>query len=106
MLKQRKRMRLTPAQSQIIKDTVNRVLGTPSRVWLFGSRADDSRRGGDIDLLVETDVVLPNRAEAICRLYGALIMALGDRKLDIALKDARTMEAPIFEIARRTGVPL
>jgi hypothetical protein len=33
-------------------------------------------------------------------------MALGDRKLDIALKDARTVETPIFEIARRTGVLL
>ncbi|WP_198323580.1 MULTISPECIES: nucleotidyltransferase domain-containing protein [Methylococcus] len=78
----------------------------PNRIWLFGSRADDSQRGGDIDLLIETDAVLPNRAEALCRLHGALIMALGDRKLDIVLKDARTEEAPIFEIARRTGVIL
>lgn len=28
-------------------------LGADSRVWLFGSRLDDSRRGGDVDLLVE-----------------------------------------------------
>ncbi|MDF9392791.1 nucleotidyltransferase domain-containing protein [Methylococcus capsulatus] len=99
-------MRLTPVQIQTTKTTVNRVLGVPNRIWLFGSRADDSQRGGDIDLLIETDAVLPNRAEALCRLHGALIMALGDRKLDIVLKDARTEEAPIFEIARRTGVIL
>jgi predicted nucleotidyltransferase len=99
-------MRLTLTQAQITKSTVDRVLGAPSRVWLFGSRADDGQRGGDIDLLVETDTALPNRADAICRLHGALVMALGDRKLDIVLKDARTMEAPIFEVARRTGVLL
>jgi len=99
-------MRLTPTQAQITKNTVDRILGTPCKIWLFGSQADDDRRGGDIDLLVEAEVVLPNRAEAICRLYGALVMALGDRKLDIVLKDARTVEAPIFEIARRTGVLL
>ncbi len=99
-------MRLMPSQAQIIKNTVDRVLGTPCRVWLFGSRVDDDARGGDIDLMVEAEVALPNRADAICRLYGALIMALGDRKLDIVLKDTHTVDAPIFEIARRTGILL
>jgi predicted nucleotidyltransferase len=99
-------MRLTRSQIQTIKNTVTRILGAPCRVWLFGSRVDDDARGGDIDLLVEADVTLPNRAETICRLYGGLVMALGDRKLDIVLKDARTVDAPIFEIARRTGVLL
>ena len=99
-------MRLTHSQIHIIKNTVARILGVPCKIWLFGSRADDGMRGGDIELLVEADVTLPNRAETICRLYGGLIMALGDRKLDIVLKDARTVDAPIFEIARRTGVLL
>lgn len=99
-------MRLTASQAQITKNTVARLVGVPNTVWLFGSRVDDSRRGGDIDLLIETEVALPNRADTLCRLHGALIMALGDRKLDIALKNARTVEAPIFEIARRTGVLL
>ncbi len=99
-------MRLTPSQAKVTKNTVERVLGIPCRVWLFGSRADDLRRGGDIDLMVETEEILDNRADTICRLYGALIMALGDRQLDIVLKDARTGDAPIFEIARRTGVML
>ena len=99
-------MRLTPSQGQIIKSTVDRVLATQNRVWLFGSRADDELRGGDIDLLIETEAVLPNRAKILCRLHGALIYALGERKLDILLKDARTRDAPIFNIAKRTGVVL
>ena len=99
-------MRLTVSQQQITKSTVERVLGTTSRVWLFGSRVDDTLRGGDIDLLIETEAVLPNRVEVLCRLHGALTYALGERKLDILLKDARTRDAPIFDIARRTGVIL
>ena len=99
-------MRLTPSQEQITKRTVDRVLGTKNRVWLFGSRVDDTLRGGDIDLLIETEAVLPNRAKILCRLHGALIYALGERKLDILLKDARTRDAPVFEIAKRTGVIL
>jgi predicted nucleotidyltransferase len=99
-------MRLDGTQARLAKATVDRVLGTPSRLWLFGSRARDGLRGGDIDLLVETDQVLPNRAEVLCRLHGALTLALGDRKLDILLKDARTEESRIHAIAKRTGVLL
>ena len=99
-------MRLTPSQEQITKSTVDRVLGTANRVWLFGSRVDDDLRGGDIDLLIETEAVLPNRAKILCRLHGALIFALGERKLDILLKDARTRDAPVFTIAKRTGIML
>lgn len=99
-------MRLTQEQAQITKNTVARVLGAESRVWLFGSRVNDDLRGGDIDLLVETDAKFPNRAKVLCDLYGALIFALGDRKLDVLLKDGRTADAPIFNIAKRTGVPL
>jgi len=99
-------MRLTLDQAQITKSTVARVLGTESQIWLFGSRVYDDLRGGDIDLLVETKAKFPNRAKVICNLYGALILALGDRKLDILLKDGRTADAPIFSIAKRTGVLL
>ena len=99
-------MRLTPDQAQITKRTVDRILGADNRVWLFGSRVDDNLRGGDIDLLVETEAQFPNRAKVLCNLYGALIFALGDRKLDVLLKDGRTADAPIFNIARHTGVLL
>lgn len=99
-------MRLTPEQIQIIKSTARKVLGNNARVSVFGSRAIDSAKGGDIDLFFETDDSLPNRAEVICKLYAALVMALGDRKIDVIVKDADTPPARIFEIAGRTGVYL
>ena len=99
-------MRLTEAQRQSIKSAVTSVIGEESRVWLFGSRVDDAKRGGDIDLLIETDRVVPSRISALCRIEGALAARLGDRKIDVLLKDARTAEAPIFNAARNTGVLL
>ncbi|PIX98222.1 MAG: hypothetical protein COZ24_01185 [Hydrogenophilales bacterium CG_4_10_14_3_um_filter_63_21] len=99
-------MRLTPEQVHIIKGTVARLAGPASRVWLFGSRVDDEERGGDIDLLVESDDVIPNRVSMLCKIEGALVMALGDRKLDILIKDARTPDAPIFQVAHRQGAML
>jgi len=99
-------MRLTPEQVHATRQTAQRVLGVGARVSVFGSRALDDRKGGDIDLFFETDAALANRAITICQLSGALTLALGDRKIDIILKDANTPPARIFEIAKRTGVLL
>lgn len=99
-------MRLTEAQRQSIKSAVAAVIGEESRVWLFGSRVDDARRGGDIDLLIETDRVVASRISVLCRIEGALAVRLGNRKIDLLLKDAQTAEAPLFDAARKTGVLL
>jgi len=99
-------MRLTTEQTQAIRHAAQRVLGAGARVMVFGSMAQDDRKGGDIDLFFETAAELPNRAQVLCQLHGALTMALGDRKIDVILKDANTPPAPIFEIAQRTGVLL
>jgi predicted nucleotidyltransferase len=99
-------MRLTDKQRAIIKFAVTRVIGIDSKVWLFGSRVDDAKRGGDIDLLVETERTLPNRVNVLCKLEGALVMGLGDRKIDVLLKDGLMNDAPIFEVARKSGVLL
>ena len=99
-------MRLTENQRQSIKSAVTSVIGEESRIWLFGSRVDDNKRGGDIDLLIETETVVSNRVDALCRLEGALVVRLGDRKFDVLLKDARTADTPIYHVARQTGVLL
>jgi len=99
-------VRLTPIQIQLIKNTADNVLNASNQIWLFGSRVDDSQRGGDIDLFIEAQTMFDNRAEIICKLYASLIMVLGDCKIDILLKDERSADAPIFQIAKRTGILL
>jgi predicted nucleotidyltransferase len=47
-------MRLSTEQTEIIKSIIAREISSDAKIWLFGSRTDDSRRGGDIDLFVET----------------------------------------------------
>ena len=42
-------MRLTPEQIALTRQIVQRFVGMERRVWLFGSRVDDSLRGDDID---------------------------------------------------------
>ncbi|WP_457560326.1 nucleotidyltransferase domain-containing protein [Caminibacter sp.] len=44
-------MRLSENQVKIILKVINEIFGEVE-VYLFGSRLDDSKRGGDIDLFV------------------------------------------------------
>lgn len=99
-------MRLSPEQVLAIKQTAKTVLGDDARVILFGSRVDDSKKGGDIDLLFETEHPIQNRATTMGDLYVSLIRKLGDRKIDILLKDTATPAAPVLTIARQTGIQL
>jgi len=46
-------LRLFGAKAQI-KVTFIQII-VRARIWLFGSRVDDHKRGGDIDLLIETE---------------------------------------------------
>lgn len=45
-------MRLSPFYQAIIKTEAIRVFGENVTVFLFGSRVDDSKKGGDIDLFI------------------------------------------------------
>ncbi len=88
-----------------------RHFGDSARVWLFGSRTDDNKRGGDIDLLVETELT---GREALRAKIGAITdiqLAIGDQKIDLVTYDPRTMrtteEQPlIITNARREGIAL
>lgn len=99
-------MRLSDSQQSAILNAAENVLGKPALVTLFGSRANDLLKGGDIDLLFETDSVLANKAHVICSLYAELQKSLGDRKIDILVKDANTPDERIYRVAKSTGVRL
>ncbi len=45
-------MRLTDNEKQIIQRTIYKYFGTQIKIFLFGSRLDDSKKGGDIDLYI------------------------------------------------------
>lgn len=99
-------MRLSEHQRRIIKEEVARVMGGDARVLLFGSRTDDSQRGGDIDLLIELPRPSPDARKKSLTLAAHLQMRLGDQPIDILLLDPETVVQPIHRIAATTGVPL
>ena len=95
-------MRLTPDQAQTIRQHVRGHMGANARIWLFGSRVDDGRRGGDVDLYIEPDAVPELTASLRCK--GALADAL-DLSVDLIVQQPGR-DLPIYRIAKQTGVPL
>ena len=96
-------MRLTPEQISTIRDIVRSMLPKAASVSLFGSRLDDTCRGGDIDLYIEYPEAVSFRTQA--RLMVALEDALGI-PIDVVIRDQTTPPRPIERIAKTTGVPL
>lgn len=99
-------MRLNEKTRKIIKAEVASQLGFDVVVRLFGSRVDDTQRGGDIDLLVEPKLPLEHRIQAECKLAARLFIRLGGRKVDVIIKNPATPLQPIHEQAISHGVVL
>ena len=107
-------MRLRPAECEAIQQACAATLPAGARVRLFGSRLDDTRRGGDIDLLIE--LAQPLTAEELVarrtRFAARLYRSLGEQRIDIVttVNDDEATEAtdarPIVIEARRQGVEL
>ncbi|PIV15217.1 MAG: nucleotidyltransferase domain-containing protein [Gallionellales bacterium CG03_land_8_20_14_0_80_55_15] len=49
-------MRISNTQAEQAVSIIRDALGSDAAVWLFGSRTDDSKRGGDVDLYAETSL--------------------------------------------------
>lgn len=102
-------MRLSAVERRAVESASRETLPAGARVLLFGSRVDDSRRGGDIDLLIELPQLLPaddvvaRRARFIARLYRLL----EERRIDVLVTQQGVQdERSVVKAARRQGVEL
>ena len=99
-------MRLTKKQIAAIRQATREVYGDNSQVWLFGSRVDDNRRGGDIDLLIRPEIA--NKSVGLMRkiqFLGKLERAMGERKIDVII-EADDDSRSIIRVAHETGLRL
>ncbi|MBZ5876667.1 nucleotidyltransferase domain-containing protein [Chromohalobacter israelensis] len=99
-------MRLTQAQQASIKRCVEEIFGTEARVLVFGSRLDDSRRGGDLDLLVQHPHPIERPALTSARLAARISRLLDGRHVDVLLQAPGLKSLPIHHIAESQGAPL
>lgn len=102
-------MRLTRSGIDAIKTVAGQVFGPAARVVLFGSRVDDAKRGGDIDLLIEMPAEVYDRLSFLqgeglflARLKGLI----GERKIDVLVRPMEREPSAMEAEALATGVAL
>ena len=78
-------MRLDPVEHQALMQAIR---GIPAEgVYLFGSRVDDARRGGDIDLLIFSEAP----AFELSRQVAVKFFVECEEKLDVVVMNPRSL---------------
>ncbi|MEF3698570.1 nucleotidyltransferase domain-containing protein [Desulfolutivibrio sp.] len=96
-------MRLSDEEKQAIVSVVA-AYDPAAEVYLFGSRVDDAKRGGDIDLLIYSGRMDRTVRRAIRR---AILDRIGNQKLDIVTAKAPgNATEPFVRLARQNAVRL
>ena len=96
-------MRLTQDEQTLIKRIVAEVFGDDAEVRLFGSRVDDEKRGGDVDLYVvpvQCDNLFMKRVTCLGKLETVL-----PYPVDLVVHEPGR-DLPIYRIAGAQGVRL
>jgi predicted nucleotidyltransferase len=94
-------MRLSQEEIKVLKDKLKEI--SPSaKLYLFGSRVDNSKRGGDIDLLVVSENFL-KRDLRVLRIE--FMKHFGEQKIDIILDNGK-FEDPFTKLIIQKAILL
>lgn len=103
-------MRMTPQQAETVRMFAHRYFGEDAVIWLFGSRTDDRKKGGDYDFLVETsldqpDIIVEHKIAMIAELQST--STFEGEKINLIVKRRNTsFDMPIYVVAKSEGVRL
>jgi len=75
-------MRLSKKVIHTLQDNITKSFGNVN-IYLFGSRIDDSKKGGDIDLAIDTDISREEFRKKKSLLLTLLMRIDFDYKIDI-----------------------
>ncbi|MGD8177133.1 nucleotidyltransferase domain-containing protein [Marinimicrobium sp. ARAG 43.8] len=96
-------MRLTPYQCASIKRETEALFGERAEVRVFGSRLNDTSKGGDIDLIVSTQQPVARPALSAAKLATKLSRVFDGRKVDVLIHSPTLKELPIHRFALDSG---
>ncbi|MHB1679000.1 MAG: nucleotidyltransferase domain-containing protein [bacterium] len=98
-------MRLKKEEIDAIKQTAMAYFGKDANVYIFGSRAIDAKKGGDIDIYIETNLQLNPRELYKKKLSFAIALdkKIGEQTIDIVVNNF-TDSKYIYEVAKKTGI--
>jgi len=97
-------MRLKKEHIKNIKELAIKIFGKDTQVYLFGSRVNDSKKGGDIDLYIET-TTKEDLFEKKIQMLLSLYKIIGEQKIDLIINNF-SGDKLIYKVAKKEGVLL
>jgi len=95
-------VRLTDDQIHTLIEETQSCFGKTAQIWIFGSRTDDSKKGGDIDLYIETDLS-EGLVAAKLKFRSLIWPQFGEQKIDILVRSRTKEMNPMHLIAKDSG---
>ena len=95
-------MRISNAQLSLLKENIRRFL-PDAKIYLFGSRADSKKRGGDIDILIVGERILSLQEKRDIKI--SFYKKFGEQKIDLVSFETKD-PAPFKQIAESEGILL
>ncbi len=99
-------MRLSNEQLDIIKSTVTEKVHTDYKLFLFGSRIDDTKRGGDIDLAIQVTGKVSHPARLCASIEAEISKKMEGRNVDVVLIAPDLKFDSVHRAALDTGILL
>lgn len=100
-------MRISEEDKQAIVSEFKKSFGSDDRLWLFGSRVDDAKKGGDIDLYVQTHLPGEVASRQEGKFRDGMYDQIGEQRIDVVLHLVDTdFHIPIYDIAKQEGIRL
>lgn len=97
-------MRLSSPEIKVLLDTINQI-DADAQVRLFGSRTDNQKKGGDIDLLILSQKTEAFTRQALRQIRQIFFDAFGEQKLDIIV-DTLPPKTPFVKTIMSTSLPI
>jgi len=96
-------MRLSRRVIQILDENIKKSFGDVN-IYLFGSRTDDSKKGGDIDLAIDTNLSREEFRKKKSSLLAMLIRIDFDYQLDVV--DFNTKDELLYSEIQKNYIQL
>ena len=93
-------MRLSSSERSIIKSAILK-LDPEAQIFLFGSRVDDQKKGGDIDILIFSSILkIADKA----KILNDIFKELEEQKIDIVI--AKNSSDPFVQMIKKEAIEL
>ena len=98
-------MRITQAEKSCLAKSIEESFGPKTKIWLFGSRTNNSKHGGDIDIYIEHEPQ-ENIVKSKLKFRKLIWPVFGEQKIDLITHDVSLEPTAFHELAKKTGILL